>query len=420
MSQSASAVAPADKNLRTAFLYLLSSKFKALLDYRFAPGERIGRVKLTLTLGFIAGLAFSPRLWLTRRHFPLIPLIHGVSPLPFPWDRVCFGVMLLLLALAFLKVQSRIYVLSFLLLLAMYSLFDQTRWQPWAYQYFFLLAGIACFSWKQGDVRGEQSALNIGRLVLAATYFYSGLQKMNPRFAQVGFPQLLGRIGTYLPALHVWGWVAASLEVCIGLGLLTRKFRKPAVVCGVLMHLFILYASGPVGLNWNSVIWPWNLVMITLLPLLFWNTDVSPGELLWRNQFALQKIVLVLFCVMPFFSFFGWWDSYLSASLYSANVTLANVIVSPAVAAQLPAEVRKYVKTLPNGVTVLKIQDWAFGELNVPPYAETRDYLKIGAEVCRYAQDSPDIVLLVQRRNTLLGSGRLERYTCFGTLGVLR
>jgi len=277
------------------------------------------------------------------------------------------------------------------------------------------LIPLGCYSWRENDLRGQENVLNVCRLVVACTYFYSGLQKMNSHFAMQGFPTMLGALARHLPMVHLWGWVVAATESLIGIGLLTRKFRNLAVICGLMMHLFILYTC-TVVLDWNTVVWPWNVAMMAFLMLLFWNADSSFGDVLWKNPLVCQKVALLLFGVLPFLSFFGWWPAYLSASLYSANVPETNIFVGNSVIGQLPVPIRRYVHKVYGDENVLKVQDWSFGELNVPPYAEARFYKRLGAEVCRYSNNSPEVVLVVQEKDTLLGPGLRSSYTCFNGL----
>ena len=73
---------------------------------------------------------------------------------------------------------------------------------------------------------------------------------------------------------------------------------------------------------------------------------------------------------MPLFNFFGWWDSYLSAALYSGNTLVARVHISDAVVEKLPPAVREKHHYF----NQLSVTDWALAELNVPPYPARRVY----------------------------------------------
>jgi uncharacterized membrane protein YphA (DoxX/SURF4 family) len=395
----------------------LGRMFDTFSSVELTPFQRLDHTKTAVVLGFVAGLLLSPKLWISTRLYPLVPIVHRLPVIRFPLDYVCAVLLLILLLAVGVASKPRPYIAGFLALLIILAVCDQNRWQPWVYLYSFMLLVLGCFSWNRNDVAGQENTLNICRLILGATYFYSGIQKMNRHFAAVGVISLLGPKAGHLPLLHVWPWIIAGVEACIALGLLTRKYRKVAVICGVLMHLFILF-SCIVILHWNSIVWPWNVTMIALLVLLFWNADASFLDVVWRNPMPVHKLAILLFVVLPFFSFFGLWDSYLSASLYSANIPQANILFRGAVIEQLPQPIHRYVKDLPAATTLLNIRDWAMGELNVPPYPAMRAYRIAGAKICKYSQNSPEVVLIMLDRDTWLGPGRQTQDTCLGTLIV--
>ena len=383
------------------------------------PYQRITCTKNAVVLGFAAGILLSPKLWVSSRFYPLLPVLPSLPALQFPFDYICAAALFLLLFAIGASAKPRTYIFGFAAMLVFLALDDQTRWQPWVYLYFFVLLSLSCYSWGADDAAGQENTLNICRLIIGATYFYSGLQKLNPHFAELGMTSLLGPRAAHLPLVHVWPWIMAGFEAAIGIALLTRRFRNVAVVCAVLMHSFIL-VSGIVIMHWNSVVWPWNLTMIAFVVLLFWKTEFSAAEAVWRNPFRFQKVALVLFGVMPLLSFFGWWDSYLSASLYSGNIAQANVMLRGDVQEQLPPGIQKYAKARPADTYVLSIRDWAVGELNVMPYPAPRAYRAIGQEICRFSHNSPDVVLLIRERDTLLARGADTQDNCFGAIRAMK
>lgn len=325
------------------------------------PAARIFWTKSVIAMGFLCGLLLSRKLWLSTRFFPLIPIIDGLPRIPYPLDYICFATLIVLLMYIAVASRPRVYIAVLAALTLLLCLLDQSRWQPWAYQYVFMLAALDFFSWKSDDTRGRDDAMDICRLVIVCIYFYSGLQKINPHFVARVFPGLVDVLGERAATVRVFAWIAPFAETAIAAGLLTRKFRNATVLAAVAMHGFVLLALGPFGRKWNSVIWPWNLVMMAFLFLLFWRTQFSYQDVLWRNRFAFQKVVLLLFGIMPLFSFVGWWDSYLSFSLYSGNVAEANIFVSEAVKNELPAYVRGYVQSWPGRVSFLRSQTGRLG-----------------------------------------------------------
>lgn len=390
------------------------SGFARLTAYR-----RITYTKSAVVLGFAAGILLSPKLWLSSRFYPLIPVVPGLPAMHFPLDYLCAAALFLLLCAAGASAKPRPYIFGVAAMLVLLALGDQTRWQPWVYLYLFMLLSLSSYSWQPDDLAGQENTLNVCRLIIGATYFYSGLQKLNPRFAEVGMTSLLGPWAAQLPLVHVWPWIMAAVEAAIGLALLTRRFRSLAVVCAVLMHSFILF-SGIVIMHWNSVVWPWNLAMIAFVVLLFWKADFSFADAVWRNPIRFQKVALVLFGIMPLLSFFGWWDSYLSASLYSGNIAQANVLLRRDVIEQLPQPIQRYAKARPADTYVLSIRDWAVGELNVMPYPAIRAYRAVGREICRYSHNSPDVLLITRERDTLLAKGADANDNCFGAIRAMK
>ncbi len=82
---------------------------------------------------------------------------------------------------------------------------------------------------------------------------------------------------------------------------------------------------------------------------------------------------------MPLFNFFEWWDSYLSAALYSGNEPSARVYISQEVYDRLRPEVTTAYATLRVDATSddpcpyeVDFFRWAMEEMNVPYYPAER------------------------------------------------
>jgi hypothetical protein len=193
--------------------------------------------------------------------------------------------------------------------------------------------------------------------------------------------------------------VAPFLQVAFGVGLLTRRFRRVSLIMAVAMHLFILAMFGPAGLNWNDIVWPWTAAMAIFDILLFSGTaDFSWREIVshWRDPGYAAAILL--FAILPVFSFFNLWDSYLSSALYSGNLTEAQIYLSDAGKVLLPPSIRaRLVQTSPD-TNVLNLQRWAIEELNVTPYPETRVDRAIAKSICCELRDPAQLVLIVREQ----------------------
>lgn len=178
----------------------------------------------------------------------------------------------------------------------------------------------------------------------------------------------------------------------MGAGLLHPRTRKVSAVAVIAMHTAILVTLGPLGRSWNSVVWPWNLTMITLVVLLFGASSARPAQVLGLAppRSPMHVAIAFLFWFMPALSVFGLWDSYLSAALYSQNLRHGAVKVSADASARLPEEIRRHIES----DSLLWLQDWALAELNAPVYPEARVFEKITRSLCKDAHAPDDFVLL--------------------------
>jgi predicted DCC family thiol-disulfide oxidoreductase YuxK/uncharacterized membrane protein YphA (DoxX/SURF4 family) len=371
--------------------------------FLFGAASRVFWLKAMIALVFCIGLVMSSRLWIGPRTYPPAPVLSFLPSSIYPADLFLYGALFVLAGAILVSARPQKYIFLFLGIVAVFCLLDQTRLQPWIYQYGFLLAALALFSWDDDDVEGRERALNIARLIVATTYIFSGLQKLNLNFINYDFPWIVEPITSAVPAvrdlLHALGIAAPFIQIGFGVGLLTRKFRRVSLILAVSMHGFILAMFGPFGHDWNNIIWPWTAAMAGLDLLLFTgNQRFSVRDIFWGNRHPYHVCVLVLFAIMPFLSFFNLWDSYLSSALYSGNLTEATIYASDKGRDSLPANLKPYlVHTSPN-TNVLNIQRWAIEDLNVLPYPETRVYKEIAKAVCERSQDQADFVLLVHEQ----------------------
>jgi hypothetical protein len=367
-----------------------------------ASASRAFWLKTTVILAFCTGLSMSPALWIGPRSYPLAPVW---SVLPVIDGGVALGLYVTLFALAAIALvapRPKWFIVAFLAVMAAFCLADQTRWQPWVFQYGFLLAALARFSGNSsGD--GERRALNIARLIVAGTYVFSGLQKMNLNFVNNDFPWIVQPITRALPSaidfFHGFGMAVPLLQLAFGIGLLTKRFRRLSLIAAVAMHLFILAMFGPVGLDWNDIVWPWTAAMAIFDVILFSNPpEFSWREIVWNRKDPCHAAAVVLFVMLPALSFFNLWDSYLSAALYSGNLTEAQIYLTDRGKASLPAAISsRAVRTSPD-TNVLNLQRWAIEDLNVTPYPETRVYKAVAKGVCGNLRDSTQLVLIVREQ----------------------
>ena len=385
---------------------------------RTSAATRLVALKVTLVVAFCLGLALSPHLWVGPRSYPTAPVF---SALPDPDGlaaQILYAGLFVLAAGCLLAPRPRAFLAGLAAVVAVFCLADQTRWQPWVFQYEFLLATLALFSWRRDDAAGAERTLNVARLVVASTYVWSGLQKLNGNFVDIEFPWIVAPITDVLPAtrglLRAAGFAVPFVQAGFGIGLMTRRFRAVSLALAVAMHLFILAMFGPAGQDWNDVVWPWTAAMAAFDIILFAGTDVAPRAILMtRGRYAVwHAAALVLFALLPALSFVDLWDSFLSAALYSGNVTEAQIYATDAAKAALPAPIARFLVHVAPNTNVINLQRWAIEDLNVTTYPEARVFRAIAGRVCDQLPDRSQLVLIVKEQR-LLFSRPETGYRCW-------
>lgn len=367
---------------------------------------------MVLATALAVGLLLAPRLFLASRAYPRAPVLEGWPLLSAPFDLIALGGLLAALVGVALAPRPRWWAAAATALALLLAVDDQSRWQPWFYQYVAMLTALAV-------ARDAGDTLAAWRAVLVGLYLWSGIQKLNAAFMTHLFPWLVEPLAGVLPAgLHrmlLSGWVVVPvMEIAVAVGLLVPRLRNAAVVGAIATHVVVLGLLGPLGHGTNAVVWPWNAALAALSVLLFWNAGPAPVlELLVPRRLGAHAAALVLFGLLPALSFAGRWDAYLSGALYSGNVKAAALSVTDAVAARLPEPARRHVAKNRMGATVLDVWEWSMGELAVPSYPEDRVFRAVARDVCRLAGHPADVALVVfGRPGTLTGHREVTRRDC--------
>ena len=363
-----------------------------------ARAGRAGVVRALVCLGLAAGVVLAHRLYLTRTSYPMTPIAGVLTPLPSPLDHALLGAFVVLLVSAAALPRSTWPLPGALAVAVVLAVGDQSRWQPWFYQYVIML--VALLPAPHAGASDAPRALATCRAIVACTYLWSGLQKLNVTYATLVFPWFVEPVARSLPvSLTAWlpaaAVLTALLEAAVGVALFVPRAQKAAVVAAVATHALVLAMLGPWGHASNPVILPWNIVMAAFDVVLFWNaTSATPVPRRLDRHAALVTLV----GLMPALSFVGLWDSYLSGALYSGNIAEAVIAVSPTVKSRLPPEMLRYVVTNRQNVDVLVVGDWSLGELGTPPYPQARIYRALARYVCAYTAASTEVRLVIFER----------------------
>lgn len=393
-------------------------------------------LRVTLLGAVFLGLIASAPVWFNTRDFPLLPVASWFPLLSPPWDGVLFAGMLAALAAACWRYRAAVAVFLLASLLAFCQ--DQNRGQPWLYMYWVTLL-LTLFP-------GTAAAC---RVAMSAVYLWSGIQKINPRYFDVvpgwfSAPAAEWPVPAFMVELVRWAVAAAPfIEIAIGLAVWLPAARRPALVTAVALHLTAVLLLGPLGHNYNWVVWPWNLAMISLLwasfgrgefwekrvggirppaamppppairrgfmPEAAWPAaapDLSFAETVAQLRRSKPSLAVVtLYSLLPVLSFAGKWDSDFSFSLYSENQAVANIFVTRSFADRLPARLRAYVQPFPReydpahqGPYLFAYQVWCYEALRVPPFPEPRHFRSLYRFLRAYASAPEELRMIVGQR----------------------
>lgn len=384
--------------------------------------RRVLWLRATLIIASFLGLIASAPVWTNTRTFPLLPIFNGFPILPAPWDRYLFITML-----ASLGVAVRFYRPGIIIFLASSFIAycgDQNRGQPWLYMYWVMLL-LSLFP--------TPIAIAANRFAITTVYLWGGIQKLNFRFFEVT-PQwfVAPAANWHLPPvvinlLKISVESAPFVEIAIALLLWKTKLRRAALGLTVLTHAFALLFLGPLGHNYNWVVWPWNLAMVALVFGLFANgklfeTPTSPAgnksKLKLDNEVVLSSTVSQLrrnrpalsivaaYAVLPILSYSGLWDSYFSFSLYSENLAVANIFVTEKFRDNLPQNLKRHAQPFTQaydpehqGPLTFAFTAWGYEEMHVPPISEPRNFENVYRALLPYATTPADLRMIVGPRS---------------------
>ena len=254
-------------------------------------------------------------------------------------------------SLAVVLLAPRYGVFVHLVLLAISFLFDQFRMQP-------QFIGIAMLMLATIGPRGEQ----VVRWHLTALWFWAGMHKfLSPDW--FGYRSWNLTVQAELSPENNYLVFAASV-VIVELALAVMAIVRPriaAFVC-VAMHTGIALLMSRWGLNMNGSVIPWNLCVALIGGWLFYRLP-SPN----RPADHLERVMALLFLIVPAGFYFGLVDRCFCHVLYSGN--LPQAVITTGELDELGQPVTR------------AIQGW--GELEVPFPKERRllrKYFELTAE----------------------------------------
>ncbi len=203
-------------------------------------------------------------------------------------------------------------------LLALSFAMDQTRLQPEV-----VSMGVLFFA-----TSGRRSLLYIGRAHLLTLWFWAGFSKLiSPHFYTDTGPWMFDGLpvpSLFDPVGRHFGAVVILLEMGAGLLGLFVRTRRIGVAFAIAVHLGALASIGPLGHNWNSVIWPWNVALAVAALTLIAPWTQSVKAFFVRSKWPL-RLAVAFVALYPAGYYIGAVDAYLSHHLYSSDTPSAQV-----------------------------------------------------------------------------------------------
>lgn len=370
----------------------MTSIFQKLIPYqdRETASLELSRKLLGLLTLLITILAWKA--WRTHDLIPMVPSNDSIPVLPFGVDLILpISLIIGSLAILFLKPKP-IYHLIIGLVIFYGCLSDLNRCHPWMYQigwmhFFFLFLSANSYR------KTLHTALAI---MLSAVYFWSGFHKLNPEYCSWVLPWLLGPFGyPETEPIGIIGYFTALAEIVFAIGFWIPKIRKWAWFGAILMHVFILVSIGPLGHNWNPVVWPWNVAMPIWIWLLF--IRQSPEKPIFggiRNKISVG-VVAIIFLLLPGLHTVGAVNGYLSFSLYSGKIPDAVIFLPKEKIFELPESARAF-GDVKGDEAYFPLAGWTIDAIGLSPFPSTHYYTATYRRLChKYPALSSSYMVLI-------------------------
>lgn len=331
---------------------------------------------------------FSYNLWHIDRLYPIAPTFEFLDGAPQMVHLSLLFASLFGMFLIFLFPKKQYFIVLTLLMEFTSCLLDQNRWQPYEYQYFITCLFFVVYR------KSPKQFLNYFTFLLVVIYLNSGLHKLYGPFLhrvwdRMILHQFFGLDETVIKSvyLHYSGLTLGLIESVSAIGLLLAKQKKYFAWMLVGMHIFIFWLISPLGLNYNSIVWPWNIIMIILLYRIYCRNEhinVDIKKLMHRFNI----FFFLLLGVMPLLNFAGLFDDFLSFNLYSGSSAQMEIcFTKDSDIGKYEQFVNKHKSFCPNQKSI-SLNNWALTEMNVVAYPEERVYKQI---MSKFKAQNPNI-----------------------------
>jgi len=381
----------------------------------------------------LALIAVTLRLWFAASDFPAVPFFSFLTDVPRFVDRILSGLVVTSLLIdsfvTALQISRRcdsitlvqlgrtcdlVFVLSALTLI----LLNQHCLQPWMY-HFLVLTPLLSIDSRRLDIASDLEHSEKGlcpssdfsrRAIIwltASIYVWSAWWKFDASFFHSHGPKFVSAMceATGLSA-HFWSdhtWMIATAllpvgELLVGVALLFLRSRVYGLAASLVMHLLLIVAVGPWGLDHEAGVLLWNGYFIVQNVILIvaerrsggssgqFSNDMMVGSSLsrWGTSQSYILVVLVGAILFPVTRSAGYCDIWPAWAVYASSPARILVQVRHDKAAErLPKTMQQYVerRRINDGWSWLRIDLWSLTATGTPIYPEDRFQLAVAYSV---------------------------------------
>lgn len=335
---------------------------------------------------------------------PQIPWFKMLCGVPQSVDRTLLAGLgltsILLLALSGRSTARTLVPGAYLFCLVGLTLLDQHRLQPWVLQ--FILFGFVFTTDR------ETVAIRCCRWVVLSIYFYSALSKIDASFLAAHGQLLLTGLcqamqldqAMWSPQFKMFlsGMFPAG-EILVTLLLLSRRSVRFGVVAAAAMHITIILAVGPLGLQHEFGVLLWNVYFLAQNIFLFWLTqpalDVTPQHLT-SERFCYAATLLAI--SLPILETWGLYDHWPAWAVYSSRPEKLTALVEQATVETFPDWLKAICGApapLETKVPIL-LDRWSFQERHCPVYPQLRYRLALSKALIQSHAPNDEVQFLIE------------------------
>ena len=390
--------------------------------HRFLPA-----VRLTMSVSALCLIASTWPLWTGSSSFPQVPFFESLCGIG-PWaDTLSLALVLTGTVGTFFGAATSLrspvdqkaepfdrtarrlemagpWILAVGLCFAM--LLNQHRLQPWAW-HFLLIAPLLARRASSLEQIVPRRFDFYGILGLTISlYLFSAISKCDQTFTQSYGRQFLeALLNIFGASSRFWSESARTNgaamfplgEIVVAFLILPPKTRLAGLLLSVVMHVFLLLAVGPFGLNHQPGVLIWNVYFIAQ-NLLLWvrirtlspedvneNFRVPTASTSASNQQAMTSrlglipsvfasMILLIAILLPALRFAGLCDPWPAWAVYASQPERVTILINEPAASELPDELRRFLRPrrINDGRVFFRADLWSIAETGAPIFPGAR------------------------------------------------